>query len=142
MFCCFVVVFLFCFVLFCFVLFCFVFVLFGVFVCVKLPEVELLDKVCKAVCSIFARVGGGGGGANLEYLKKKRGAGRSCKQCQEEELEDNIKKKNSLVIVRGYEIDTSRGGVGRGNEYPHPPINTSLLVRNGPEGFGWLERMS
>ena len=28
------------------------------FVCVKLPEVELLDKVCKAVCSNFARVGG------------------------------------------------------------------------------------
>ena len=39
-------------------------------VCVKLPEVELLDKVCKAVCSNFARVGGGGG-ANLGYLKKK-----------------------------------------------------------------------
>ena len=29
------------------------------FVCVKLPEVELLDKVCKAVCSNFARVGEG-----------------------------------------------------------------------------------
>ena len=42
------------------------------FVCVKFPEVELLDKVCKAVCSNFARVGGGGG-ANLGYLKKMGG---------------------------------------------------------------------
>ena len=44
----------------CFFLFCFV--LFGVFVCVKLPEVELLDRVCKAVCSNITRVGGGLGG--------------------------------------------------------------------------------
>ena len=60
------------------------------FVCVKLPEVELLDKVYKAVCSNFARVGGWGGG-ELGVFKKE--GGRSCKQCQEGELGDNIKKK-------------------------------------------------
>ena len=113
------------------------------FVCVKLPEVELLDKVCKAVCSNFARVGGaggGGGGANLGYLKKRGGAaarGRTGRQ---------LKKKNSLVIVRGVrltQMEGRGGGGGRGgDECPHPPINSSLLVGNGPEGFGWVERMS
>ena len=34
------------------------------------------------------------------------------------------------------------GGGGRGDECPHPPMNRSLLVGNGPEGFGWVERMS
>ena len=44
--------------------------------------------------------GGGRGGGKLGLFKKE-GGGRSCKQCQEGELGDNIKKKNSLVIVRG-----------------------------------------
>ena len=34
------------------------------------------------------------------------------------------------------------GEGGGGDECPHPPINSSLLVGNGPEGFGWVERMS
>ena len=59
--------------------------------CVKLPKVELLDKVCKAVCSNFARVGGGGG--ELGVFKKEGGGVGNCKQRQEGELEDNIKKK-------------------------------------------------
>ena len=37
-----------------------------------------------------------------------------------------------------------RGGGrgGGGDECPHPSIKTPLLVGNGPEGLGWVERMS
>ena len=82
-------------------MFCFCFVLFGVFVCVKLPEVELLDKVCKAVCSNIARVGGGGGGGELGIFKKE-GGGAAASSVRKENLK--AIKKNSLVIVRGVRL--------------------------------------
>ena len=56
----------------------------------KLPEVELLDKVCKAVCSNFARVEGGGG-VNLGYLKKRGGAAASS--VRRENWKTILKKK-------------------------------------------------
>ena len=68
------------------------------FVCVKLPEVELLDKVCKAVCSNFARVGGGGG--EFGVFKKEGGGGTAASSVRRENWK-TILKKNSLVIVRG-----------------------------------------
>ena len=62
------------------------------FVCVKLPEVELLDKVCKAVCSNFARVGGGGGGGELGVFKKE-GGGAAASSARRENWKTILQKK-------------------------------------------------
>ena len=83
--------------------------------CVKLREVELLHKVCKAVCSNFARVGRVGGEGELVVFKKRGGA--QLQAASGGALEDNIKKKK-FGSCKGTEIDTSGGG---GAKAPIPP---------------------
>ena len=72
----------------------------------------------------FCKGGGRRGGGNLEYLKKRGGGGRSCKQCQGEHWK-TIFKKNSLVIVRGVRLTQvegrGRGGAGAGGTNAHIP---------------------
>ena len=82
---------------------------------------------------------GEGRGGKLGVFRKE--GGDSCKQCQGENWK-TILKKNSLVIVREVRLTQVEGEGGMEDECPHPPINTSLLVGNGPEGFGCVERMS